>query len=58
MNYDVGFLQTAMGQVGVLCVAAGVAQIFFIAGTWHLALGLSAFGIMLILVGSIRREIK
>ena len=58
MYYDRKFLQTSAGQIGVLCVAAGFAKGFFVADAWISALSLSIVGIVLIFLGSIRREVK
>ena len=58
MTYDKGFLQTSMGQTGVLCVAAGLVEGFFVPESLLPAFGLMIVGIMLVLLGSIRRKVK
>ena len=58
MTYDKGFLQTSMGQTGVLCVVAGLVEGSFVPESWLPAIVLSIVGIVLVLAGSIRRKVK
>ena len=58
MTYDKGFLQTSMGQTGVLCVVAGLVEGSFVAEALLPAIILSIVGIVLVLAGSIRRKIQ
>ena len=58
MNYNMDFVQTSIGQIGVLCVTAGLVEGSFVYEAWLPALSLMIVGIVLVLVGSIRRKVK
>ncbi len=53
-DYDYELIRKAVCQIGVLCVAAGVAQGFIDLGSWPAMAGLTTIGVVLILGSGLR----